>query len=111
MIFIIDLSESKSYNTILIIINRLIKIKYYIKYKVKEEEISAEQIVQIYIKYIWKYYKLLKSIISDRDLQFILIFWMNVYRMLKIKIKLSTAFYSQTDRQNKVVNKKIKKYL
>ena len=31
--------------------------------------------------------------------------------MLKIKIKLLTAFYSQIDRQNKTVNRKIKQYL
>ena len=65
---------------------------------------------QIYIKHIWKHYELLKSIILDRGLQFILIFWKTVYRILKIKMKLLTAFYSQMNEQNKTVNRKIKQY-
>ena len=62
----------------------------------------------MYIKYIWKHYKLLKSIMSDRDLQFILMFWKTVCKILKIKMKLLIAFYSQTDKQSKTVNKEIK---
>ena len=70
-------------------------MRYYIMYKTKDKGTSAEQTVQMYIKYIWKHYELLKSIISDRDSQFILMFWMTIYKMLKIDIKLLTAFHSQ----------------
>ena len=42
MNFVTDLSETKDRNTILIIINRLIKIRHYIAYKAEEEEISIE---------------------------------------------------------------------
>ena len=83
-------------------------MRHYIAYKVREEETSVKQIVWMYIKYIWKYYEFLKSIISDRDLQFILMFWKTVYKMLKIKIKLLTAFYPRINEQSKTVNKKIK---
>ena len=52
MNFIIKLLESKNCNTILIVINRLIKMRYYIAYRVKKEEIFTEQTVQMYIKHI-----------------------------------------------------------
>ena len=65
----------------------------------------------MYIKYIWKYHGLLKSIVSDRGSQFILMFWKIICRMLKIKIKLLTAFYSQMNEQSETVNRKIEQYL
>ena len=42
MNYMTDLSESKNYNAILMIIDRLIKIRHYIIYKVDDEGISAE---------------------------------------------------------------------
>ena len=42
MNFMTDLLKNKDYNAVLIVINRLIKMRYYIIYKVREEEISAE---------------------------------------------------------------------
>ena len=52
MNFVTELSESKSCNVILIIIDRLTKMRYYIAYKADNKKTSAEQTVQMYIKYI-----------------------------------------------------------
>jgi len=38
------------------------------------EEISIEDLVEIYIKYIFTQYSILKKIISDRDPKFIAVF-------------------------------------
>ena len=43
MNFVIRLSESKGCNAILIIIDRLTKIRHYIIYKADNKEISTEQ--------------------------------------------------------------------
>ena len=42
MNYVTDFSESKNCNAILMIIDRLTKMKYYIVYKADNEEISAE---------------------------------------------------------------------
>ena len=42
MNFVTGLSESKNCNAVLIVIDRLTKMRYYIVYKTREEEISAE---------------------------------------------------------------------
>ena len=42
MNFIIRLSESKDCNTVLMMIDRLIKMRHYIMYKTEEKETSAE---------------------------------------------------------------------
>ena len=55
----------------LVIVNKLIKWGYFITYI---EEISAEDIIYIYTKEIFTRHKVLKKIILDRDLRFILVF-------------------------------------
>ena len=90
------------------IIDRLTKMRYYIAYKADNKGTSAEQTAWMYIEHIWKHHGLLKSIMSDRDSQFILMFWMIVYKMLKIEMKLSTVFHSQMNRQSKAVNREMK---
>ena len=52
MNFVTDLSKSENCNAILMIIDRLTKMRHYIVYKADNEGISAEQTAQMYIKYI-----------------------------------------------------------
>ena len=52
MNFITELLKSKGCNAILMIINRLIKMRHYIVCKVEEKETFTKQIAQMYIKYI-----------------------------------------------------------
>ena len=73
MNFIISLSMSESYNVIYIIIDRLIKERYYISYIIDNKGISAESITNIFIRYIFHLYKLSILIIFDRGLQFVAI--------------------------------------
>jgi hypothetical protein len=59
------------YNTILVIVDKLIKWGYFIAYT---EEILVEDIIRIYIKEVFARYRVLGKIISDRDLRFVLAF-------------------------------------
>ena len=61
----------KSYNIILVIVDKLTKWGYFIAYI---EEILAEDIAQIYIKEMFVRYKALSKIILNRDFRFILAF-------------------------------------
>jgi len=56
---------------ILVIVNRLIKWGYFIAYT---EEISAENVAQIYVKEVFAQHRSLKKIILDRDLKFMAAF-------------------------------------
>ena len=68
MDFIINLSILEGYHVIYIIIDGLIKERYYILYIVDNKGIFAESIINIFIKYIFRLYKLLTLIIFDRGL-------------------------------------------
>ena len=57
---------SKEYNIIYIIIDRLIKERYYIPYIAKENDTTAEVIADILIREVFRLYGLLISIVSNR---------------------------------------------
>ena len=66
-----DFITGQEHNTIFIIIDKFTKQGYFIIYT---EEISAEDMVQIYIKEVFIKYRVPTKIISDRDIRFIIVF-------------------------------------
>jgi len=66
-----DPITEQDYNTILVIVNKLIKWGYFIAYT---EEILVEDIARIYIKEVFIRHRALNKIILDRDLRFIIVF-------------------------------------
>ena len=83
------------YNIILVIVNKLTKWGYFIIYI---EEISVEDIAQIYIKEVFIRYKALNKIILDRDLKFILAFWEVFLAEQGVKVVTLIVYYPQIDR-------------
>jgi hypothetical protein len=69
--------------------------------------IDAQELAHIYIIHVYKYYRPATTIVSDRGPQFVSAFWDEFNRILGTKIKLSTAFYLQTDRQTENANQYI----
>jgi hypothetical protein len=67
-----DPITGQMHNTILVIVDKLMKWGYFIAYT---EEILAEDITRIYVKEVFVRYRALGKIISDRDLRFVLVFW------------------------------------
>ena len=56
-------------------------------------------------------YRLLESIILDKRPQFVAGLIKELNKILGIEIKLSIAFYPQTDRQMERTNQELEKYL
>ena len=112
--FIIKLSKSKKkvtetmYDFILIIINRLIKYKYFLLYK---KVTFAEDLTYTFLRMIVANHELSDEIISNRDKLFTSKFWKFLMNQLEIHHKLSTAYYLQTDEQTKRMNQTLKQYL
>ncbi len=111
MNFVIELSESKEFNAILMIVDRLTKMHHYIFCTTTEEDANAEKIVRLLINHVWKLHELSSTIISDRDSHFISLVWKTICQILKIDVKLSTAFHFEIDDQSEIVNQKMKLYL
>ena len=79
------------YNSILMIINRLTKMIYYI---LIIKIINVENLTKVSIKKIIQLHDFSFFIIINRKLLFILSFWSTLCYTMKIKKKLFIAFYS-----------------
>ena len=83
------------YNTILVIVDKLIKQGYFIVYI---EEISIEDVARIYIKEVFIRYRILIKIMLDRDLRFIAVFQEVFLAEQGVRVVTSTIYYLQTDK-------------
>jgi len=106
--FITKLPLVQGYDSILVVVDRLTKMVYFIP---TTEKTSAEGLVKLFRDNVWKLHGLLESIISDRGPQFVAGLIRELNKMLGIESKLLTAFYSQTNRQTERVNQKLEQYL
>jgi len=77
-------------DAILVVCNRLSKIMHFV---VTTEEISVEELARLFRDNIWKLYGFPESIVLDRELQFVAEMTKELNKILRIKTKLSTAFY------------------
>ena len=100
MNFITKLPKSKNstneeaYDAILVMIDRLTKYCHIVPFK---ETYNAKQLKYIVLNRLIRYQGLSKEIINDKDKLFISNYWKTLLSMLKIKLKTSTTFHSQTN--------------
>ena len=114
MNFITKLSKSRNstneetYDAILVMINRLIKYCHIISFK---ETYNVEQLRYIVLNRLIRYHEISKGLINNKDKLFTFNYWKTLLSMLKIKLKMSTIFHSQTNEQTKKTNQSLKQYL
>jgi len=86
----------RGHDSILVLCDRFLKMLHFIAMTGK---IIVEGLVKLFRDNVWKLQRLLKSVISDREPQFAAGLMKELNEMLEREMKLSTAFYLQTDRQ------------
>ena len=106
--FIMKLLLVARKNAILVVCDRLSKMTYFVA---TTEGTSAKRLAKLFRDNMWKLHGLLKSIISDREPQFVVEITKELNSMLEIETKLSTAFHPQTDGQIERINQELQQYL
>lgn len=81
-----------------------------IYYKLVKITIDVLGLVQVIINVVIRHYNLWDFIVNDWSSVFTSKFWLSLCYFLKIKWRLSTAFYLQTDDQTKRQNNTMKTY-
>ena len=99
---------AQGYDAILVVVDRFTKMMHFIP---TTEKTSTEGLAQLLRDNIWKLHRLPDSIISDRGPQFAAGIMKKLNQILGIDIKLSTAFYPQTNGQTERMNQKLEQYL
>ena len=94
--FITKLPVVVGKDVILVVCDRLSKMTYFVA---TTEGTLAEGLARLFRDNMWKLHGLPESVVLDRGPQFAVELTKELNRILGIKMKLSTAFHSQTDRQ------------
>ena len=84
-----------AHDSILVVVCRFSKMALYFPVK---KTINAPQVIDLLINGVFIRFRFPYSIISDRNPRFTSEFWLEVYYYAKVKRRLSTAFYLQTNR-------------
>ncbi len=100
--------KGETYDSILVIVDRLTKMVHYEPFKVT---IDTPALAEVIIEAVVRHHGLPDSIVSDRGSVFISKFWSSLCYFLGIKRRLSTAFHPQTDGQTKRQNSTMEAYL
>ena len=100
--------KGETYDSILVIVDRLTKMVHYEPVKVT---IDAPGLAEVIIDVVVRHHGLPDSIVSDRGSVFTSKFWSSLCYFLGIKRRLSTAFHPQTDGQTERQNSTMEAYL
>ena len=100
--------KGETYDSVLVIIDRLTKMVHYEPVKVT---IDALGIAEVIIDVVVRHHDLPDSIVTDRGSIFISKFWSSLCYFLSIKRRLSTALHPQTDGQTERQNSTMEAYL
>ena len=106
--FITKLPLAQGYNSILVVVDWLTKMVYFVP---TMEKTLAEELARLFRDNVWKLHGLPESTISDKGPQFMAGLIRELNEMLGIKSKLSMAFHPQTDGQTERVNQELEQYL
>ena len=114
MDFITKLPKSKDptttevYDAIMVIVDRLTKYAIMLPFK---EKYNAEQLAFLLLDRLMRDYSIPESITLDRDKLFTSNYWKTLLGMIGTKLRISTAYHPQTDRQTERANQTLEIYL
>jgi len=94
MDFIVGLPESKSYNAILVIVDRFSKMAHFIP---TTNEVNASETADLFLNNIYRLHGLPSDIVSDCGTIFTSNFWTSLMKSLNVTINLSSSFHPQSD--------------
>src|SRR5258705_285136 len=103
-----ELLDSKGYNAILMVVDRLSKRIHTVP---TVTSLDSAGVTQLFLEHVWHHHRLLEEVISDRGPTFVSNFLRELAALLGVKLTPSTSYHLQTDGQTECVNQEIEAYL
>ena len=85
------------HDAVWVIVDRLTKSAHFLAVRMT---FALERFCRLYIREIVQLHGLPVSIVSDRDLRFMVHFWKSFQKVMGTRLMMSTAFHPQTDGQS-----------
>lgn len=108
MDFIDVLPQSRQFNCILVVVDKLTKYAHFIPLR---HPYTASKVVELFVDNIYRLHSMPAALISDRDPVFTSQFWRAVFQATGTQLKMSTANHPETDGQTERVNQSVECYL
>lgn len=108
MDFIFELPSYHGNRIILVVVNRFSKG---IHLGMLPFAHTAHTVASLFMEIMVKIHGILRSLISDRDPLFVSRFWQELFRLSGTRLRMNSAYQSQSDDQTEVLNRVIEQYL
>lgn len=108
MDFVEALPKSEGKDTILVIVDRLTKYAHFISLL---HPYTAQEVARAFLDTVYRLHGLPRGIVSDRDKVFTSQIWQDLFKLLGVKLQMSTVYHPQTDGQTERVNRCVETYL
>src|SRR5258707_10479987 len=103
-----ELLESKGYNAILVVVDRLSKRIHAIP---TVTSLDSAGVTRLFLEHVWHHHRLPEEVISNHRPAFVSNFSCKLAALLRVKLTPSTSYHLQTNSQMEHVNQEIEVYL
>src|SRR5258708_4747128 len=103
-----ELPDSKGYNAVLVVVDRLSKWIHAIP---TVTSLDSTGVARLFLEHIWHHHGLPEEVISDCGSTFVSNFSCKLAALLGVKLTPSTSYHPQTDGQTECMNQEIEVYL
>jgi hypothetical protein len=106
--FITHLPLSNGFDAILVVVDRLTKMRHYVPCHMTD---GAEEAARLFIREIYRLHGAPTTIVSDRDIRFVNSFWKHLSNRLQLAMRLTVAARAQGDGQTERMNAVLEQFL